>query len=167
MARHETDRDDLWAEAVALTSRAELTWPGRTEPVLVGRRPNGWWSIYFGQDAVLQFTADGQLRRAFRHGELFRTQGRTLARLTRERTPTETVLRRHDLSEAELAEFRTWTHALLTELQAALLSQSTIVERLVMDTEGGQARFLDETKRMLETVFSAEEFLAPAIRGKE
>jgi hypothetical protein len=168
MARHESDRDDLWAEAVALTSRAELKLPGRTEPVLVGQRTNGWWSIYFGQDVMLQFTANGQLRRAFRDGNLYRTQGATLARLTRERTATETILRRHDLSAEALAEFRTWTHDLLFELRSALDSRTAAVERLALPcADQAQASFLEETRQMLQTIFAVEDFLAPAIRGKQ
>lgn len=171
MARHESDREDLWAEAVALVSRAELRLAGRTEPLLVGRRQNGWWSIYFGQDVMLQFTADGQLRRAFRDGNLYRTQGETLARLTRERTATETILLRHDLTVEELAEFQSWMHAMLNELHMALAANAVELHRLTLDEstpidEVGQQRFLDEADRMMRTVLSTEKFLAPEIRGK-
>jgi hypothetical protein len=171
MARRETDREDLWAEAVALTVRAELFLPGRIEPILIGRRPNGWWSIYFGQDVMLQFTAEGRLRRAYRAGELFRTQGTTLARLTRERTASETILRRHDLAADELSEFRTWMRAELAELDAAFQSDAVIVQRLALPDLGEirdreRKYFLTEATRTLHTILTADRFLAPAIRGK-
>jgi len=171
MARQEADREDLWAEAVALTSRAELLIAGRAEPVLVGSRANGWWSVYFGQDVMLQFTVAGALRRAYRQGDLFRTQGLTLARLQRQRTADETVLLRHDLDPIELVEFRLWAHAELTQLHAAILANTITVQRFTVEdgvVNGDRQRqsFLEETAHTIQTILAAIDFLAPAIRGR-
>lgn len=108
MARQESDREDLFAEAVALTRRIECRLATTTGELLVmaGFRPTGMFSIYLGPDTVYQFDVDGRLRRAYRTGFLFRTQGTTLARLRRERTATETELLRTDLTDEELHEFQ-------------------------------------------------------------
>src|SRR5262245_54153743 len=102
MARQESDREDLWAEAVALTSRVEFRRSDDERPILIGFRDTGWCSIYVGQDLMLQFTPAGGLRRAFRDGDLYRTQGTTLSRLRRQRSAAETTLLRSDLSAEEL-----------------------------------------------------------------
>ena len=83
MARQEVDREDLIAEAVALRRRIELALPGCDNPVVAGYRSTGALSLYFGADPVYQFDERGRLRRAFVGGHLYRTQGTTLAELTR------------------------------------------------------------------------------------
>lgn len=160
MARHESDREDLWAEAVALTSRIEYRLPDDERPVLIGYRDNGWCSIYVGQELMLQFTPAGGLRRAFRDGELYRTQGTALSRLKRQRTDTESLLLRSDLSESELAEFRSFVHQTVRRLLAAISSDEAVAQRCV--PQDGEAL----VSRMVETmtqILNAAEFLAPAI----
>src|SRR4029077_15594660 len=103
MARHEAEREDLMGEAKALRERVEYSIDGQPEAIVAGFRPTGQWSLYFGSDPVYHFAADGALRRAFCGDELYRTQGTTLARLSRVRTAEEVQLVRHDLSPVELA----------------------------------------------------------------
>ncbi len=116
MARHESEKEDLIAEAIALVDRAEYS---RTlqenavaddelvecQLVTAGFRENGSFSIYFGQDPFYQFDADYALRRAYEGGFLFRSQGNTLAKLKRERSDQQTTLIRNDLNSTELNEF--------------------------------------------------------------
>lgn len=109
MARIEADREDLMREAVAFTRRVEFHFPSEAEPVVAGFRDNGCWSVYFGGDPVFHFDAEGRLRRAFVGGQLFRSQGTGLSRLTRQRSERETNLLRYDLSPQELADF--WSTA--------------------------------------------------------
>ena len=104
MARNESDREDLLREATALVPRVELEVSGEIEPVLIGIRSNGSLSVYFGADPMVQFDRGDRLRRACVDGLLYRTQGTTLARLERQRTAEETVLRRHDLTVDEMTE---------------------------------------------------------------
>ena len=105
MAQHEADREDLLAEIAALSPRAELTLVGdEAAPIVAGFRREGFLSIYFTPEFVLHFDAAGELRRAYLAGHLYRTQGTTLARLTRSRTPSETQLLRYDLAPGELQE---------------------------------------------------------------
>jgi hypothetical protein len=163
MARHEADREDLWAEAIALTSRAELSVTGQPRPVIVGYRDNGWCSLYFGQDLMLQFTPDGGLRRAFRHGELFRTQGTTLARLRRHRTETETSLLRHDLTSDELADFEHEVRARVEELLTALCAGGVTVQREICV---GSEPILSRLAATLTSILNGDHFVSPAIPGK-
>lgn len=106
MARQERDREDLMAEATALTRRAEWIPPGE-EPVVTGFRNNGAFSIYFGPDPCFHFTPKGELRRAFANGYLFRSEGTTLSRLLRQREelPAKVELLRSDLGSEELNDF--------------------------------------------------------------
>lgn len=164
MARHEADREDLWAEAVAMTSRVELTVEGQPTSVLVGYRDNGWCSIYFGQDEMWQFTAEGELRRAFRYGDLFRSQGTTLARLQRQRSSEETTLLRHDLTPEELAEFQRETHDRLRQLREAISSGRVVVQR---EVHIGPGSLLERISTTLNAILQAGRFLAPGIPGKK
>ena len=123
MARQESDREDLFSEAVALSQRAEFNLPpaANSSPamLLIGQRDNGWLSLYIGADPVYHFDERNRLRRAYQEGLLFRSQGQTLSRMWRDRTATETILRRHDLSDVELAGFRAKLTADLSRLLTA------------------------------------------------
>lgn len=120
MARNESDREDLLAEAVALTRRLEGMGVGQPPLITAGFRTNGWLSVYFGPDPMYQVDAEGRLRRAFVDGLLYRSQGETLAQLTRTRSPRETVLQRRDLTPTELTRFRHDMTTRLAELAEAL-----------------------------------------------
>jgi len=136
MARHETDREDLMAEATALRQRVELELPGVADHVVAGFRDNGGCSIYFGADPVFHFEADGALRRAFVAGDLYRSQGKTLARLTRTRADREVHLVRHDLDPAELAGFLAALRARVERLYGALADESArVVQQVPAQTD--------------------------------
>ena len=113
MARQEQDREDLYEEFRSAVRKWEIQTPNHLEPVVFGVRKDGRFSIYFDQDHCYHFNAEYQLQRAYRAGSLYRTQGTTLAKLTRTRTENETILNRVDLNERELTEF-------LVELQNRL-----------------------------------------------
>ncbi len=164
MALHEADREDLWAEAVSLTSRAELVFDPPSEPILAGFRENGWFSLYFGQDVMLQFTPEGGLRRAYRSGDLYRTQGTALARLRRHRRADETSLLRHDLSEEELHGFQVWTRTLLEELGESITSGRLTVSR---EIHRRPEPLLNEVLAAIRRILETGQFLAPAIPGKQ
>ncbi len=142
MARQEADHDDLFSEAIALTSRAlwkrirpdhpangqhsddlEDPAPARLQSVdeiLIGTRANDCLSIYWDQSWMVQFNEMNQLRRAYAEPCLYRAQGGTLSRLTRHRNPHETSLLRHDLNEPELHSFLASISRRLTETFALL-----------------------------------------------
>ncbi len=65
MARSPERREDLVRDATAMTARAEWQIPGDPEPCVIGFRPTGEASIYFGEQPVLHFTAEGKIKRLF------------------------------------------------------------------------------------------------------
>jgi hypothetical protein len=164
MARHESDREDLMREATALIRRAELSYPGRSEndPVITGFRRDQSLAVYFGADPVYQFDDQHRLRRAFVSGHLYRTQGQTLARLTREHRRDETVLHRHDLNADELQAFLQSAKNQLTELHRAIASNAA----RVLATIPADGDLLPELEAFLAEVLRQELPLAPAIAGK-
>lgn len=134
MARNESDREDMIREATALKNRIEWHVPDNPEPVFAGIRSDGSLAIYFGADPVYQFTATGGLRRAYKDGFLYRTQGTTLARMSRERSSDETVLQRCDLSQPELDSFLATMDERLTRLRRSLADGSARELRSVADS---------------------------------
>lgn len=109
MAREEADREDLLAEATALVERAELVIEGWADPIVVGFRAVGAASIYFGQVAAYHFNRQGELRRAYLDGRLYKAEGGRLVALERHRTANAVELIRDELDDER-------THALLAEL---------------------------------------------------
>jgi hypothetical protein len=161
MARHEADREDLIREATALRRRVELRVPGEAESVVAGFRSDGSLSVYFGADPVYHFDPHGRLRRAFVGDRLYRTQGETLARLTRVRSETVTELRRHDLDPRELDEFVAAMRSRLRRLCDALADNTATVVRQVPAAEPIAADLREQIERSL----GMAEPLAPRIRG--
>jgi gamma-glutamylcyclotransferase (GGCT)/AIG2-like uncharacterized protein YtfP len=159
MARQETDREDLLRDATAFIRRAEWTISGPPSPLFAGIRRNGSLSLYFDQDPVYQFNAEGRLRRAFVGGKLYRTQGETLAELDRVRDARETQLRRRNLGEGELSEFRREMHRRLEELNRALVAGEARLMGCVPDGD----RLGDELPGRIEVILIAEPWLAPPI----
>jgi hypothetical protein len=189
MARIEADKDDLMREAVALVRRVEFldseaagatateTAVATTNAaitavtkamttaakIVIGFRASGWMSIYFGSDPMYQFDENGRLRRAFVGGHPFRTQGQTLARLTRHRTNSETTLLRHDLDDAELSAFRTEMLVRVTRLRDDLIAgRLAESKRIPKDDES----LAGDVLRFLTMVIQSPGLLAPAIPGR-
>ncbi len=162
MARQESDREDLMAEATALVRRIELAVPGEPAYLVAGERADGRISLYFGPDPVYHFDDQNRLRRAYVDGTLFRTQGDTLARLTRVRTPDVTELRRHDLTGAELEQFFKQMKDQLTTLQEALTIGRAETVRQVPDGED----FRVELAGRLVGLLQSTGVLAPPIKAK-
>ncbi len=164
MARREQDREDLFREATTYPLRGELVSADSpdAEVLFVGIKPDGAWACYFGADPVYQFTARGELRRAYRNGELYRTQGTTLARMQRIRSPHETTLARQDLQVDELNEFLTQLHTDITRLHKLCLAETTSIPRALPDAESFRAH----VQAACEQALSASTPLAPRIPGK-
>lgn len=161
MARLESDREDLIAEARALVQRAEFEVPEHPAGVVAGYRRDGALSIYFGADPCFHFDDQLRLRRAFVAGLLYRTQGHTLARLQRTRTGDSVELLRHDLDPAEREEWCTKLTERLRELQSWLQREA----RCVREVPPGAA-LASRLMGSLEQLLQAPIELAPAIRGK-
>jgi hypothetical protein len=119
-------------------------------------------SIFIGQDAVYQFDPEGRLRRAFVNGLLYRSQHTTLAMLKRERTETQTLLLRTDLSEDALQCFREAMRNTLKLLEQKLQSAAFRVVRSVPES----ISHLDRIQAALTSVLHAESWLSPTIRRR-
>lgn len=165
MARHESDREDLMREATALTRRVELSVENFPDPVVAGFRDSaGWVSFYFGQDPTYTFDAERRLRRAFAGGNLYRTQGTTLARMIRERTPEATHLVRSDLPPDELTAFLQEMRSRLCRLDAALGEGHFELRQCVSpDGEWGRSNWLLDVREAIAAILSQPDALAPAI----
>lgn len=165
MALHEQDREDLMREATALFPRAEFQVEHQEDPLFWGQKQNGHFSFYFGSDPVYQFDQNGFLRRAFIDGQLYRTQGSTLARLTRVQDSAESVLQRYDLTETELA-------ACLQKMGQRFLqldlvwqdSQKVQIQQSLADCS--ELELHDLIHNQISQVLQHAEQLAPRIRGK-
>jgi hypothetical protein len=150
------------AEATALVRRVELAVAGEELPVVAGVRNSAMLSIYFGPDPVYHFDGRNRLRRAFAGGRLYRTQGNSLAELTRVRTPSATELHRHDLDGPSLDEFVARMKRRLRRLHDALARGTAA--RLRQAPEGDD--FIAELSERIAGVLSCAETLAPPIKGK-
>ncbi len=163
MARVEADREDLMAEAIALVRRIEFQCLEIAATAIAGFRATGRMSIYLGPDMVYQFDEQQRLRRAFIDGLLYRTQGRLLAELRRERSCSETTLVRRDLTDDELAQFRDRLLKEIGRFREQLVQRQAVILRRIPpeDTQ------LDaDIVRELDLILNSREFLAPAIPGK-
>ena len=161
--RVEADREDLLAEAVNLRERIELLVPGIDSPVIIGCNDLGHWSFYFGAEPMYRFDAEGRLRRAVRDGKLYRTQGATLAELTRVRLEQETQLQRRDMSSSEVEK-------LLSEVQShlQLLHREYIFGQCQTLREvGGREDFSVRLSAVLNGFKEKPIALAPALATKK
>jgi len=158
MARHSSDREDLYAELHLASPRWEIRLPSAPTTTVAGIRSDGRLLLSLTPDLVYQFDAQNRLLRAYRDGVLFRTQGKTLARLRRSRTETTSELLRHDLTEQELETFLKSLTESLEELQQQLTDPGT---HLLRSTETGS-----EPLKILATrlagCLQTEEKLAPS-----
>lgn len=165
MALHEQDREDLMREAIALFPRAEFRVPQESEPVFWGQKRSGQFSFYFGGDPVYQFDDQGHLRRAYLDGHLYRTQGNTLARLTKVRTADSSTLERYDLTQAELEDVLHRMADRFTRLQTELEAPDRfqLTEYLTDSTE---EELREQIQAQIALVLQGATQLAPRIRGK-
>jgi len=153
MAREEADREDLLREATALPERVELSsldHDGRKHTITVGFRRDGAASFFFDTDPVYQFNAKRELRRGFHDGKLIKAEQGRLIELTRTRTPTETILERRELTEAESGELLDTCRLRLSMLVAHWLRQGYSLEGQVPPGEDVMKRVIEETEAILK-----------------
>lgn len=162
MAVNESDREDLIREATALRRRVELVVPHETESVIAGFRDDERFSIYLGPEPVYHFNSVGQLRRSYYQGRLYRAEGTTLARLTRQRGNGETQLLRHDLTATELVEFLRTMDCRLTGIAEQLQAGTARVLAQVPEQPSLLPTLLQSLQLILK---KTSDRLAPAIKG--
>ena len=149
MARDESNREDLLREATALVERIELIPNGATIDgrIVAGFRRNGALSIFFGEDPVYQFNAEGDLRRAYNDGKLLKADRGRLAALQRVRTQNEVQLVRHELDETAANQF-------LTQMAKHLQAFAALIDTNAFDVAGqvpSDADVLGRLKRWFAT----------------
>ncbi len=160
MARNEADRDDLFAEAIALVRRCEVRISGGSVPLLAGFKAQGDVSFYFGPDRVYHCDEQGRFRRAFIDGVLYRSQESGLSRLRRERTNAETTLWRAELTPEETIAFRAEMIDRLTHLRQALLTNELVILRRCPPEDD---RLEADLSAAIATIIDAFPWLAPAL----
>lgn len=162
MAKNESDREDLMAEAGALVRRMEIL-RDDAEPIVAGEKSDGRWSVYFGADPAYHFDEVGRLQRAFVDGKLYRTQGAALAELKRVRSELATTLNRRDLPPAELGGFLHGMRERLKGLAEEIDGGDAVFGRRVPDDDDALPA---DFRRLVDRVLLDPETLAPAFRGK-
>jgi|GEM_PF-725430 len=165
MALNEQDREDLMREATAFFPRGELQVEHEMFPVFWGQKKNGHYAFYFGSDPVYQFDQSGCLRRAFVDGQIFRTQGNTLARLTRVRNSDENILKRHDLTTTELANLLQAMRKRFQKLES-VFGEPQHVRLLHFIADSSESEIQELIQIQIKQVVQHSDQLAPRIRGK-
>ena len=163
MKRDEHGNEDLMREAISLIERIEFRSPSCPDPITLGLNKHEWLFVYFGSDPMYRFDQLGRLRRAFVDGFLYRSAGKTLARLERrgpdgDSQSTESILLRQDLSVGELEEFRIRTRLRIDELLKHLCAAAVTRQYPENLTDG-----VDRFRAALGNVINSRDFLAPAI----
>ena len=103
MARQEQAREDLLREATALVERIEIAFDDNRPHAVVGFRRDGAASIYFGEEPAYHFNARGELRRAYRDGQILKAERGCLVALARRGTETRIEMVGRLLSAEEAA----------------------------------------------------------------
>lgn len=163
MARHESDREDLFAELRSALPRWEIEIPSGGMPVVAGIRSEARFSVYFSGEQCYHFDAANRLRRAYVRGHLYRAQGETLACLRRNRTPEETQLLRRDLNQDELSCFLAEMRAALMQFLEHLAGKNYVVLRQESDLEPS----LDCLRERLCGCLTADPAIAPSFPTRQ
>lgn len=121
MAKQAEDREDLLRDATAYERRIEFL-PLDQLPIFVGFREGGEPSFYFGQNHVLQYNSQGELRRAFWQDRMLASYKHKLHWL--ERGAGRVRLTRTPLDEEAYREFAAVSVAALQALLSALLADN-------------------------------------------
>ncbi len=166
MARAERDREDLIAEATGLSPRAEVLPRGQSVPIVAGFGKRGELRLYFSPDHMLQFDAEGGLRRGFWEGHLIRTHGDHVVVLTRNRSAGSTELRRRRMTAAEEVELVDRSQRLLGALLNALEGGTVEIPRVVGAARGDFSERLENHLRRCLARLQSDCWLAPAVPTK-
>ena len=103
MAKDAEDREDLLRDATAYVTRIEFNVPGVDDEIFCGFRENHAFSLYWGQDTVLQFNANAELRRAYWRNRMIASFKHQLHWLDRDANAARVRLQRVPLTEKEVS----------------------------------------------------------------
>lgn len=163
MARNESPREDLIAEATALIERIEFTNPVDNTIIFAGFKRTGGLSLYLGEDPVYQFNDQGRLRRAFKSNLLYRSNGMTLTQLNRVRTATETILETTDLSLDQRDAFLNEMTTSLSDFLTLLHSNQLTIGRHVSSSNQSANTVIARITTAIETAIQTKA-LSPALK---
>ncbi|MCA9263054.1 MAG: hypothetical protein KDA60_04375 [Planctomycetales bacterium] len=125
--RERREREDIMREATALVERAEFQIAGSSVVYIVGFRRNGALSLFCDEDPVFQFTSAHELRRGYWNGTLIKAEVGRLVRLIRQRSESESLLIRRELSVDESSEFLAKARETLDAIVSAHQQHATTV----------------------------------------
>jgi hypothetical protein len=124
MARHSETRESLLRDARALSPRVLLRLRLRDGEVeLFSGFRGASLSLYFGDDPVYHFNANGELRRAHVHDELIKTERRQLIFMRRQQREGETALVRQPDDDAAKQSFLANMQRHLDGLRSAIAAK--------------------------------------------
>lgn len=133
MAINPKQREDLMREATAYIRRALIRDAQTGESIFVGLRQNGGWSIYFGEDPVIQFDAQSRLRRLHFENQNYAANNGKLCLLQREQRGGRVEIQRIYSADAERRVLED-CHKRLRELAESMLRNAIeVVDRFPVD----------------------------------
>lgn len=136
MAKDASDREDLLREATGFSQRIELQIANVPTSVFCGFRNNGAFSLYWGQETVIQFNTKHELRRGFWRDRMVASYKRHLHWLESEGAD-RVRLKRTAFTESESKAFLLVVENCLRELAESLQNQDlvSVVGRVPVDVE--------------------------------
>lgn len=134
MAINHQRREDLMREATAYHRRILLRDVERTT-IFVGLRSTGGWSIYFEEDPVFQFNAQGKLRRVHFAEQNYGAEGGELRLLQRTQRGGHVSLNKVDCKPLELEICQDCTQRLAVLTQQFEQGAIEVLERFPADSD--------------------------------
>lgn len=128
MAKQEQPREDLVRDATAYDKRAEFSVEATT--VFFGVRPDGGVSFYVNEDPVFHFNSNGELRRAFVDGDIYKAQAGRIIRLKRDRSQEKPILKSQPLTPEEQKAMLQATYDGLQRLNFAAAKNALTLSRV-------------------------------------
>lgn len=143
MAKDEHDREDLLKDATGYIVRVELKLEDIEPVIFCGFRESDAFSIYWGQDEVIQFNADKAIRRGYWQGRMIASYLCQLHWLNRDPSQARTQLSRERFSPDEQERFLELARARATLLRSRLQSNAYELIGQVPADGDAVARILD------------------------
>ena len=158
MAKETEDREDLLRDGTQFARRLELEILRDDNPplkVFCGFRDNDAFSVYWGQDTVVQFNTNDELRRAFWRDQMIATYKHKLHWLKSENAG-RVQLKRVLFTDKESEEFDGLARQILKELETVLNSLSSSEQAKVTGQFPADDDVISEVRRWIAATNSAE-----------
>jgi hypothetical protein len=156
MARHEQHREDLMREAVALVQRAEYSVLEQSDLLVIGFHKNGAPSFYWGEDPVVHFNTQYEIRRLYWQGLLYKAEKRQLVSLQRHRTQQASELLSVTLDPPEKEAKLNLIQSMLQNIHSKLLSGKMQLVRQIPIDHNFTQQLLDWLQLVPQTLQCAE-----------